>query len=159
MLNESPQVLLYLSKNNSEEVMSQPDNSKLFATAATAAVAGAALAVAAMKITERLDGSKKDSDLHIRPKRSSFLINDPSEPVRGQLERVNSETLLFPHQHEEKMRRRIATRYTIEEENNTPRTSVTVRVPATSANVGPGCKFFILLVIVVVCFFPNTFVS
>lgn len=36
------------------------------------------------------------------------------------------------------MRRRIATRVSVEEENSTPRTSVTVRVPATSANVGPG---------------------
>lgn len=36
------------------------------------------------------------------------------------------------------MRRRIAARVSVEEENMTPRQSVTVRVPATSANVGPG---------------------
>jgi homoserine kinase len=48
--------------------------------------------------------------------------------------------ILFPHNHEEKMRRRIAQRVSVEEENKTPRNSVTVRVPATSANVGPGCK-------------------
>jgi hypothetical protein len=77
-------------------------------------------------------------------------MNDPSiniEPLRGNLERRDSENLLFPHNHEEKMRRRIATRYTIEEENNTPRQSVTVRVPATSANVGPGCKYILLLLL------------
>ena len=36
------------------------------------------------------------------------------------------------------MRRRIAARMTIEEENSQPRQSVTVRVPASSANCGPG---------------------
>ena len=39
------------------------------------------------------------------------------------------------------MKRRIAHRFSIEEENITPRESVTVRVPATSANMGPGCKW------------------
>jgi hypothetical protein len=61
-------------------------------------------------------------------------------PALGNMRRDSSEAMLFPHNHEEKMRRRIATRYTIEEENNLGRDSVTVRVPATSANVGPGCK-------------------
>jgi len=36
------------------------------------------------------------------------------------------------------MRRRIAARVAVEEDNMTPRQSVTVRVPATSANMGPG---------------------
>jgi len=36
------------------------------------------------------------------------------------------------------MRRRIAARVAVEEDNQIPRRSVTVRVPATSANVGPG---------------------
>jgi hypothetical protein len=62
-------------------------------------------------------------------------------PNNSSMRRDSSEAMLFPHNHEEKMRRRIATRYTIEEENNLGRDSVTVRVPATSANVGPGCKF------------------
>ena len=61
-------------------------------------------------------------------------------PNNSSMRRDSSEAMLFPHNHEEKMRRRIATRYTIEEENNLGRDSVTVRVPATSANVGPGCK-------------------
>jgi hypothetical protein len=61
----------------------------------------------------------------------------------GNMRRDSSEAMLFPHNHEEKMRRRIATRYTIEEENNLGRDSVTVRVPATSANVGPGCKLLL----------------
>ena len=46
---------------------------------------------------------------------------------------------LFPHNHEEKMHRRIATQYQIEDESSFSRESVTVRVPATSANIGPGC--------------------
>jgi homoserine kinase len=138
--------------------MSQENNGKLIATAVGAAAAGAALAVMAMKLSHH-NGNDNDDDESYdptkRPKRTSILMNDPSiniEPLRargsnGTLERRDSENLLFPHNHEEKMRRRIATRYTIEEENNTPRQSVTVRVPATSANVGPGCKYILVLLL------------
>jgi len=84
-----------------------------------------------------------------RPIRPSVIMNDPSDlvgdgssssigAIGGAIKRESSEAMLFPHNHEAKMRRRIATRYTIEEENNLRRDSVTVRVPATSANVGPG---------------------
>ena len=41
-----------------------------------------------------------------------------------------------------KMRRRIATRLSVEEANRALRKTVTVRVPATSVNVGPGCESF-----------------
>ena len=47
-------------------------------------------------------------------------------------------SVLMPHSHEERMRRRIAARMAVEDENSVPRTSVTVRVPASSANCGPG---------------------
>jgi hypothetical protein len=111
------------------------DNGKLIATAASAAVAGAALAVVAMKLTEQQSKSGEAP----RGRNVSYLRND-DEFEKPPLNRTSSnETLLLPHNHEERMRRRIATRFTIEEENNTPRESVTVRVPATSANVGPGC--------------------
>ena len=115
------------------------DNSKLIATAAGAAVAGAALAVAAMTMVDnkKEKGGYPREPGPQRPHRPSVVMNDSSHDAS--LSRDN-DSLLFPHNHEEKMRRRIATRYTIEEENNTPRDSVTVRVPATSANVGPGCK-------------------
>jgi len=113
--------------------MSQ-ENGKLIATAVGAAAAGAALAVIAMKMTESND---EDYD-SFRRRKKGFLMNDPDDSLPT-LERRDSESsLLFPHNHEEKMRRRIATRYTIEEENNIPRDLVTVRVPATSANFGPG---------------------
>lgn len=126
-------------------------NGKLIVTAVGAAAAGAVLAVAAMTI---MDGKRKssltDSISSGRPKRSSYIMNEPDNSLNesftdGQsattMVRTDSKTLLFPHNHEEKMRRRIATRYTIEEENYLPRESVTVRVPATSANVGPGCTY------------------
>jgi hypothetical protein len=96
------------------------------------------LAVTIMKMTD------KDKDGYDAQRRRSNLPPTfiSSEVQEVGLERHNSEaSLLFPHNHEEKMRRRVATRYYIEEENNTPRDSVTVRVPATSANIGPGCKF------------------
>ena len=135
--------------------MSQ-DNGKLIATAVGAAAAGASLAVMAMKMIDSSSSAKNDRGHRIDPhprytmvNDNSMLMTDPSErsgSMTGSsagMNRTDSEqNLLFPHNHEEKMRRRIATRYTIEEENNLPRSSVTVRVPATSANVGPGCKFY-----------------
>lgn len=155
--------------------MSQNDNGKLIATAVGAAAAGASLAVLAMKMIDAKYkyGSSSGDDYpnkraidpyphyNIRND-NSMLITDPSErlaasipttsvqvagaaPPNKNLNQHDSEQMLFPHNHEEKMRRRIATRYTIEEENNLPRSSVTVRVPATSANVGPGCKLFFVL--------------
>jgi len=44
----------------------------------------------------------------------------------------------MPHEHEKKMRRKIALRESVMSENMKPRNLVTVRVPATSANMGPG---------------------
>lgn len=138
----------------------------MLATAMGAATAGAALAVIAMKMIESSkddkDGSSNSSSSNSnsnsnsnpnrlayhahdqRLVRTSVIMNDPSDLhdsiSHGSLtmQREASDAMLFPHNHEEKMRRRIATRYTIEEENNLRRDSVTVRVPATSANVGPG---------------------
>lgn len=119
--------------------MSQ-DNGKLIATALGAACAGAALAVAIMKMTNSDKG--KYGRPQTRPYPPPIFINEVPAVQEAGLARHDSEvSLLFPHNHEEKMRRRVATRYSIEEENNTPRDSVTVRVPATSANIGPGCKF------------------
>ena len=107
--------------------MSPSENNKLIITAVGAAVAGAALAVTALKLSER----KHAPEPKIIPNRSSYVFDDPLEDVEG---------IVLPHNHEEKMRRRIAARVAVEEDNITPRRLVTVRVPATSANVGPGCK-------------------
>jgi len=97
----------------------------LIATAIAAAAAGAAIAYAAVKATEK-------KTVHIPPPSSRRpVIYD---------EGIDPNDILFPHNHEEKMRRRIAKRVSVEEENRIPRNSVTVRVPATSANIGPGCK-------------------
>ena len=104
---------------------SKSQTETLIATAIAAAAAGAAVAYAAVKSTEKKTTSST------RPK--SIIIGQTVDP------RVQSD-ILFPHNHEEKMRRRVAQRVVVEEENKTPRDSVTVRVPATSANVGPGCK-------------------
>jgi hypothetical protein len=133
--------------------MSSNSSSKetLLATAIAAATAGAAIAYTAIKLNDKKNGtSSSTSSSSDKPK---SLAVDPSEG-RGQKNSLiygNNENkltndsradsgILFPHNHEEKMRRRIAARVSVEEENMTPRQSVTVRVPATSANVGPGCK-------------------
>ncbi len=104
---------------------SRNQTESLIATAIAAAAAGAAVTYAAVKSAEK----KKASSAPLR----SVIIGKEVDP------RVQSD-ILFPHNHEEKMRRRINQRASVEEENETPRDSVTVRVPATSANVGPGCK-------------------
>ena len=117
------------------------NDNKLLYTALGAAAAGAALAIGIMKWTDDKTDGRYDPS-HSRYYHTPVFMNDASESGEVQLSRRGSEaSLLLPHNHEEKMRRRVATRYSIEEENNTPRDSVTVRVPATSANVGPGCKF------------------
>lgn len=118
--------------------MSSQDNAKLMATAVGAAAAGAALAVMAMKMVETSKETEKEASQY-QP-RTSVLMNDPTVTQSASLVRQDSGNLVFPHNHEERMRRRIATRYQIENENSSPRESVTVRVPATSANVGPGCE-------------------
>lgn len=97
----------------------------LVATAIAAAAAGAAVAYAAVKASE----TKKNAPAARPP---SMIIGSNTADPRSE------EDILFPHNHEEKMRRRVARRVSVEVENQTPRDSVTVRVPATSANVGPG---------------------
>lgn len=121
--------------------MSQ-DSNKLIYTALGAAAAGAALAIGIMKLTEKTESKKGGYDpADSRYYHTPVFMREADDP-RDNLSRHDSQaSLVLPHNHEEKMRRRVATRYSIEEENNTPRDSVTVRVPATSANVGPGCKF------------------
>ena len=117
-------------------------NSKLITTAIGAAVAGAALGVAAIKL---LDSKKKNAPEPFaslasdRPIRRSFIYEDTAGDHR------ESSTTLFPHNHEEKMRRRVVARAAVEEDNLTPRRLVTVRVPATSGNVGPGCKYYCIV--------------
>jgi hypothetical protein len=116
------------SKNN----MPNSDNNKLIATAVGAALAGAAVAVAAIKFNEHQKNKDTNTpELKRIPSRSELVFEDTMEDM---------EEIVLPHNHEEKMRRRIARRVAVEEDNRIPRRSVTVRVPATSANVGPGCK-------------------
>lgn len=106
---------------------------ELIATAVAAAAAGAAIAYAAIKAQDKKETIYKSPNT--RMSMNSLIINDASTDPRLQSD------ILFPHNHEEKMKRRIAQRVSVEEENKTPRNSVTVRVPATSANIGPGCKY------------------
>lgn len=121
--------------------MSNSSNSKqeLIATAIAAATAGAAIAYAAIKSQEKKDTTVSYKNLNNRLSMNSLIVNDSSSDPRLQSD------ILFPHNHEEKMKRRIAQRVSVEEENKTPRNSVTVRVPATSANVGPGCKLHVFV--------------
>ena len=113
---------------------SSNNNNQLFGTAVAAAAAGAALAYAAMTMSQK-NNETRDFEYE---KRKSFIYEDPNN---DSFKRSSSENILFPHSHEEKMRRRIAQRYAVEEENSAPRNKVTVKVPATSANMGPGCKY------------------
>jgi hypothetical protein len=119
------------------------DTTKLIVTAIGAAITGATIAMVAMKYTHVLSqdqlsstsNKKKNSEYlqyHIPASQRNSLVFDESLSENGQ-------KILLPHNHEEKMRRTIAARALVEEDNFHPRDSVTVRVPATSANMGPGC--------------------
>ena len=131
---------------------SHNDTSKLVLTAVGAALTGAAIAMAAMRYT--VVSKKKDEYLqnHVpQSQRNSVIFSrDESENGGGG---GGQQAILFPHNHEEKMRRTIAARALVEEDNFHPRDSVTVRVPATSANMGPGCTF------IQVWFFFNSFMN
>mmetsp|Transcript_10177 Transcript_10177/g.14395 ORF Transcript_10177/g.14395 Transcript_10177/m.14395 type:complete len:435 (-) Transcript_10177:40-1344(-) len=120
--------------------MSGPSDNKLIATALGAAAAGAALAFAAMKLSQREEKSHLKHTSQFRDPKPTYIYddfqNDPGEDLA--LRRSGSEAILLPHNYEEKMRRRVAARVAVEDDNMTPRNSVTVQVPATSANMGPG---------------------
>lgn len=126
---------------------SSSNDSKLIFTAVGAALAGAAMGVAAMKLAENKNRSSAGTDHHhsssnpdYGERRSTLIFEDLGSSERRPAGVVGSDAIIFPHNHEERMRRKIAARAQIEEDNVMPRNSVTVRVPATSANLGPGCK-------------------
>lgn len=112
--------------------MSSAENNKLILTAVSAAFAGAALVYGLLQMHEQEKSETRRHSLLSR-RIPSFLFNDETVAAAS-----DEPTVLLPHNHEEKMRRRIAARFAVEEDNLTPRRLVTVRVPATSANVGPG---------------------
>lgn len=119
------------------------ETTRLVLTAVAASFAGAALAIGVMarmlKNKENADDDDQYGSWPYSMKRnSSFIFEDPSDSA---VTRSTSANVLFPHNHEEKMRRLVAARAAVEDENSLPRQSVTVRVPATSANMGPGCKY------------------
>jgi len=140
------------------------NNTQLITTAIAAATTGAILTYTALKYKSSKNASTTTPPPPPPPPteqdvKTSYIYEDPahdviiSQPLKrtssdlnqgqagdGRLNAVEGagRTILFPHSHEEKMKRRIASRVAVEEDNMTPRNSVTVRVPATSANFGPG---------------------
>lgn len=122
--------------------MSSSDNTKL-ALATTALVAGGVGAAVSYYLVERKGRAGAGAEsLERLNSRTSFIFQDPEYDIgtsaRSTSSAANDTTVLLPHSHEERMRRRIASRIAVEDENSQPRQSVTVRVPATSANCGPG---------------------
>ena len=111
-------------------------NSDTTRLAATALLAGGAGALLSYYLSQRQRTSTSSHPSSLPSTRTSFIFHDPSAEPNSTT--TSDATVLFPHSHEERMRRRIAARMTIEEENSQPRQSVTVRVPASSANCGPG---------------------
>jgi homoserine kinase len=110
---------------------------QLVTTAIASALAGAALAWTAVKYQQKPKPTQleKENKQLGRPSRKSLIIGSESA---DDLRKNSDSDIIFPHNHEEKMRRRIASRVAIDADNSKPRNSVTVRVPATSANMGPG---------------------
>eukprot|EP00543_Licmophora_paradoxa_P005949 CAMPEP_0202455940 /NCGR_PEP_ID=MMETSP1360-20130828/13335_1 /ASSEMBLY_ACC=CAM_ASM_000848 /TAXON_ID=515479 /ORGANISM="Licmophora paradoxa, Strain CCMP2313" /LENGTH=425 /DNA_ID=CAMNT_0049075635 /DNA_START=143 /DNA_END=1420 /DNA_ORIENTATION=- len=111
--------------------MSSPSENKgLIAVMVAGTLAGAAVAYGLLQMNERRKWEIRRESF-ARSSKPSFIIGNDTET------RTDA-GIVLPHNHEEKMRRRIAARVAVEEDNLTPRRSVTVRVPATSANIGPG---------------------
>eukprot|EP00985_Skeletonema_marinoi_P009261 scaffold4285_cov108-Skeletonema_marinoi.AAC.2 len=124
------------------------DNTKLATTALVASGLGAALSYLMFQRQQKSRPRSNSMTFHIpsdAPKsignsRTSFIFQDPEYDMSSgdRQSSVSDTTILMPHSHEERMRRRIAARMAVEDENSQPRQSVTVRVPASSANCGPG---------------------
>jgi hypothetical protein len=124
---------------------SDNNNTKLIVTAIGAAIAGAALTFG---ITTYSNNRKKDRTLAYyekslninnkqqQPPQTTYIYEDPGMDTSNPKSR---QAVILPHNHEERMRRIISARASVEDDNAIPRRSVTVRVPATSANMGPGC--------------------
>jgi hypothetical protein len=118
------------------------ERNKLIATAAGAALLGAGVAISILKYSAKQANDERDNNNNnIRQASTnnnltnSFALYEDPEASRN---------ILFPHNHEEKMKVKIAARTAVEEDYMVPRKSVTVRVPATSANLGPGCTYRIV---------------
>ena len=123
------------------------DHVKLAATAVIAGGIGAALGYYFVNNSRK---KKSDSSHYFANRtsltsssRQSFIFQDPEYDLGATTSSSTGSstadtTILMPHSHEERMRRRIAARMAVEDENSQPRQSVTVRVPASSANCGPG---------------------
>jgi len=117
------------------------ENSKLVITAIAAATAGCAISyltlksshAASEKTNKPVEGGEDKASID-RSQSTTFIYEDGTEKDTS----LSNSAILFPHNHEEKMRRRMAARVCVEDDNATPRRSVTVKVPATSANCGPG---------------------
>jgi hypothetical protein len=116
------------------------DSTKLIITALAAGGISAALTYYYSNRNNKKKGGgpsqhRSSSVLYPYAAAPSMIFQDEDVNIDTSLASVD---VLMPHSHEERMRRRIATRISVEEENSVPRTSVTVRVPASSANCGPG---------------------
>ncbi|KAL7545321.1 hypothetical protein ACHAWF_008684 [Thalassiosira exigua] len=126
--------------------MSTNDGAKLAATAIVAGGLGAALgyyALARRRPSEASSPSNPPSSSSAfgcaHGSRTSFIFQDPEMDIGASAASTGTDSaVLMPHSHEERMRRRIRSRMAVEDENSRPRDSVTVRVPASSANCGPG---------------------
>lgn len=129
-----------MSSSSSSLSVPNAEMTRLILTAVGASFAGAALAIGVMsRVLNKKEQEQQDyNSFTIRKRSGSFIFEDPDKAATG------SSGVLFPHNHEEKMRRLIAARAAVDEENSLPRQSVTVRVPATSANMGPGCEYWMI---------------
>jgi len=112
-------------------------NTKLILTAGIAAACSAAITYAILRTNRKRNESLSNAS-------SSSSFTNPNKSIASRTsfisntERDAPRDLVFPYNHEEKMRRRIAARVAVEDDNLQPRQRVTVRVPASSANMGPG---------------------
>ncbi|GAX12957.1 homoserine kinase [Fistulifera solaris] len=118
--------------------MSPPNSNSSNQSALIAASAAVAGAVAGVVASQLYAARSKASQPEYQPRVSMDRTEHPTVIYNEEAPVASRNSFIFPHNHEERMRRQIAARQVVEEENAMARDSVTVRVPATSANMGPG---------------------
>ena len=119
---------------------SSSDNTKLATTAILAGSLGAAVSYyllqkklkSSSSTTNNNNYSSATDVRHPLNSKTSFIFQDPEYDIGYDINSSiksdnNDTTVLMPHSHEERMRRRIAARMAVEDENSQPRQSVTVR--------------------------------
>lgn len=88
-------------------------------------------------LVQSIIAKKREKESLSTDHNQTILGGTPAKP-HSSSEKFGTQTISLPHQHEKKMTERLFQTGSTDEEDGIERTRVVVRVPATSANLGPG---------------------